>query len=106
LPVFDLDLAKFAKLGKKLDELKLERTAVTVCSDADNPISADPAIRAAALTRLKKVIDAVAASGGTHLCGPIHSALGAFTGTGPSGDEWKWALDALTKAADHAQKNK
>lgn len=105
LPVFDLDLAKSARLGKKLDEIGLERTAVTVCSDGDNPISPDASIRAAALTRLKQAIDVVAASGATLLCGPIHSALGTFSGTGPTGDEWKWALDTLTKAADHAQQN-
>ena len=105
LPVFDLDLVKFSRLGKKLDEIGLERTAVTVCSDADNPISADPAIRAAALDRLKKAIDVVAAAGATHLVGPIHSALGTFSGTGPTSDEWHRALEILTKAADHAQKS-
>lgn len=105
LPVFDLDLAKFSRLGKKLSEIGLERTAVTVCSDADNPISPDKAVREAALTRLKKAIDAVAAAGATHLCGPIHSALGTFSGSGPTADEWQRGLDVLTKAADHAQKN-
>ena len=105
LPVFDLDLAKFSRLGKKLSEIGLERTAVTVCSDADNPISPDAAVREAALTRLKKAIDAVAAAGATHLCGPIHSALGTFSGSGPTSDEWKRGLDVLTKAAEHAQKN-
>ena len=105
LPVFDLDLAKFSRLGKKLSEIGLERTAVTVCSDADNPISPDAAVREAALTRLKKAIDAVAAAGATHLCGPIHSALGTFSGSGPTTDEWQRGLEVLTKAADHAQKN-
>lgn len=106
LPVFDLDVAKFTRLGKKLEEIGLECTAVTVCSDADNPISPDAAIRDAAVTRLKKVIDAVAAAGGTSLCGPIHSALGTFSGTGPTPDEWKRALEVLLKVADHAQQNK
>ena len=105
LPVFDLDLAKFSRLGKKLSEIGLERTAVTVCSDADNPISPDAAVREAALTRLKKAIDAVAAAGASHLCGPIHSALGTFSGSGPTTDEWQRGLEVLTKAADHAQKN-
>jgi D-psicose/D-tagatose/L-ribulose 3-epimerase len=105
LPVFDLDIPKFSRIGKKLSEIGLERTAVTVCSDADNPISPDPAIREAALNRLKKAIDVVAAAGATHLVGPIHSALGTFSGTGPTGDEWKRALEVLTNAADHAQKN-
>jgi len=105
LPVFDLDPAKFSKLGKALDAIGLERTAVTVCSDADNPISADPAIRAVGVDRLKKAIDTVAAAGATLLCGPLHSALGTFSGTGPTADEWKWGIESLTKAADHAQKN-
>ncbi|WP_373652257.1 sugar phosphate isomerase/epimerase family protein [Schlesneria sp. DSM 10557] len=105
LPVFDLDPAKFARLGKMLDAIGLERTAVTVCSDADNPISADPAIRSAGVERLKKAIDTVAAAGANLLCGPLHSALGTFSGAGPTADEWKWGLDSLTKAADHAAKN-
>lgn len=105
LPVFDLDVAKFSRLGKKLDELGLQRTAVTVCSDADNPISSDASVRAAALTRLKKAIDTVAAAGATLLCGPVHSALGTFSGTGPTADEWKRAQEILIAAADHAQKN-
>ena len=75
LPVFDMDKAKFAKLGKKLDAIGLGRTAVTVCTDAENPISPNAKIRKAGLARLKKAIDMCAASGATHLCGPIHSAL-------------------------------
>src|SRR5580658_4952654 len=106
LPVFDMDQAKFAKLGKKLDSIGLGRTAVTVCNDAENPISSDAKIREAGLARLKKAVDMCAASGATHLCGPLHSALGTFSGTGPTADEWKWGLEILTKAADHAQANK
>ena len=47
LPVFEMDGGTFQKLGKKLDEIGLGRTAVTVCTDAENPISADASIRAA-----------------------------------------------------------
>ena len=46
-----------------------------------------------------------AASGATHLCGPIHSALGSFSGSGATADEWKWGKETLSKAADHAQAN-
>ncbi len=105
LPVFDMDLATFQKVGKKLDALGLGRTAVTVCTDAENPISPDKAIRDAAVVRLKKAIDMVAAAGATHLCGPIHSALGTFSGSGPTADEWNWGKDTLAQAADYAQKN-
>ena len=47
LPMFAPDDAKFAKLGKKLSELGLARTAVTIRGEGDNPISPDAKVRAA-----------------------------------------------------------
>jgi D-psicose/D-tagatose/L-ribulose 3-epimerase len=105
LPIFEMDAGKFAKIGKKLDALGLGRTAVTVCTDAENPIAPDVEIRQAGLARLKKAIDMCAAAGATHLCGPIHSALGSFSGSGPTADEWKWGQEILSYAADHAKAN-
>src|SRR5712691_5463610 len=99
LPIFDMNVDHFAKLGKKLTDTGLQRTAVTVSTDAANPISADPAIRQAGLDNLKKAIDCCHAAGATHLCGPIHSALGSFTGQGPTADEWSRGKEILTKAA-------
>ncbi len=105
LPVFDFNTDNFQKVGAKLDELSLGRTAVTVCTAEENPISADPSIRKAGLERLKKAIDTTAAAGATHLCGPIHSALGEFSGQGRTEDEWKWGQETLAQAADHAKAN-
>ncbi|ADG66241.1 Xylose isomerase domain protein TIM barrel [Planctopirus limnophila DSM 3776] len=106
LPIFDMDVARFEKVGKELSRLELGRTAVTICTDTENPISPDAAIRAAALARLKKAIDCCAAAGVSHLCGPIHSAIGSFSGQGATPDEWNWAKETLSKAADYAQQNK
>ncbi len=103
LPIFDMDLDKFSRLGKKLDEIGLERTAVTVCTGDANPISDSPEIRAAGLDRLKQAIDVCQTVGATHLCGPIHSALGEFSGQGPTEDEWNWGREILSQAADHAR---
>ena len=103
LPVFEMDVAKFANLGRKLSDLGLQRTAVTVSTDAANPISPDAAIRQAGLDNLKKAVDCCHAAGVTHLCGPIHSALGSFTGQGRTDDEWKRAKEILAQAADHAK---
>ncbi len=103
LPVFDMNLDMFKKIGTKLGELGLGSTAVTVCTKEENPISPDASIRAAGLARLKKAIDMVAAAGATHLLGPIHSALGEFTGKGRTEDEWNWGQEILAQAADHAQ---
>lgn len=105
LPIFEFNQADFEKTGKKLKEIGLQSTAVTICTDDANPISPDAAIRDAGLKRLHSAIDMCAAAGATHLCGPIHSAIGAFTGQGRTEDEWKWGKETLAKAGDYAKKN-
>lgn len=104
LPIFDLKPDNFGRVGQKLDALGLERTAVTICTPAENPISPDPATRQAALRRLKLAIDCTAAAGGQLLCGPIHSALGEFSGRGRTDEEWTWAQETLAAAADYARR--
>lgn len=103
LPLFDFDVVNAGRVGAELKRQGLGATAVTVCTATENPISADPAIRNAGLIRLKKAIDTAAAAGCTHLCGPIHSALGEFSGAGRTPDEWRRARDVLSQAADHAK---
>jgi len=103
LPIFDLDPDKFARVGTKLDEIGLERTAVTVCTPEANPISPSADVREAGLNRLKLAIDVCQAAGATHLCGPIHSAIGEFSGSGRTADEWKYGKETLAQAADYAQ---
>lgn len=103
LPIFDLDVAKFKAVGAKLDATGLDRTAVTVSTDDANPISPKAEIRKAGLDRLKLVLDICHAAGVKKLCGPFHSALGSFSGQGPTADEWKWGKETLTQAADYAK---
>lgn len=103
LPVFEMDMGKFTALGNQLDAVGLERTAVTICTEEENPISPDAAIRQAGLERLKRVIDVCQAAGVTHICGPMHSALGQFSGAGATADEWERAKEILAQAAEHAQ---
>ena len=67
LPIFDMNVDNFTKLGKKLTDTGLQRTAVTVSTEAANPISADAAVRQAGLDNLKKAIDCCHAAGATHL---------------------------------------
>jgi D-psicose/D-tagatose/L-ribulose 3-epimerase len=85
-----------------LDEVGLERTAVTVRGEDDNPISSNASVRAAGVANTKKALDCCAAAGATHLVGPYHSALGVFSGQGPTKDEWKWGVDSMRQVAEHA----
>ncbi len=102
LPIFNPDL-DYAAWGERLDSLGLERTAVTVRSEEDNPISPDAAIRAKGVAATKQALDCCAAVGATHLVGPYHSALGLFSGSGPTEDEWKWGVESMRQVAEHAE---
>lgn len=104
IPIFDMTTKDYKRLGKQLDSLGLDRTAVTVSTGDANPISPDAAVRRAALSRLKKVVDICEAMGADKLCGPLHSALGEFTGRGRTDEEWKRCQDVMSKLADHAEK--
>lgn len=101
LPLFNTDL-DYAAWGQRLDDLGLERTAVTVRGEEDNPMSPDAAVRAKGIDNTKKAIDCCKAAGATALVGPYHSALGYFSGQGPTEDEWKWAVDSMRPVAEHA----
>ena len=104
IPIFDTSsLAPYERLGKRLKSLGLGATAVTVMTPEANPISPDPAIRQAAVNHLDRVLECGQAFGCEILCGPIHSAIGVFSGNGPTEDEFKAGVDTLRKVGDKAQ---
>jgi D-psicose/D-tagatose/L-ribulose 3-epimerase len=103
LPIFAPDVDKFTRWGKRLDDLGLERTAVTIRGAADNPISPDAKIRAAGVAATRQILECCQAVGAQTLCGPYHSAIGEFSGAGPTADEWKWGVDSMRQTAEHAK---
>ncbi|MEW4454659.1 sugar phosphate isomerase/epimerase [Bremerella sp. JC817] len=102
VPLFNLDVDKWAKYGEKIKALDLKCTAVTVRNLEDNPISADAAVRAKGVELNKKTLDCCAALGAETLVGPYHSAIGHFSGAGPTADEWKWGVDSMRQVAEYA----
>lgn len=103
-PLFEADVDQCAEWGKRFDDLGLERTAVTVRGEEDNPISPDAAVRAKGVANTCMALDACQAANATHLVGPYHSALGLFSGAGPTEDEWKWGVESMRAVAEHAEK--
>ena len=101
IPIFNLDL-DYATWGKRLDDLGLKRTGVTVRTIDDNPISPDAAIRQKGVDLNKKTLDCCAAAGVETIVGPFHSALGHFSGAGRTDNEWKWGLDSMRATAEYA----
>jgi D-psicose/D-tagatose/L-ribulose 3-epimerase len=106
IPIFEGDAAHYQSVRKELDNQGLKTTTVACMMPESNPISPEASIRAAALDRLKWLIDTTAILGGDILAGPYHSPLAVFSGTGPTEDEKKHAADVLRQAAEHAEKAK
>jgi len=104
LPIFELDVAKYASWGKHLDNAGLARTGVTVRGVDDNPMSPDPQVRRKGVENNKIVVECCQAAGCEALIGPYHSALGYFSGAGATKDEWNWAVDSMRQVAEHAEK--
>lgn len=102
LPIFEPDIKKFAHWGTRLDQLGLERTAVTIRTAIDNPISSDSNVRALGVANMKRALECCQAMGAKTLCGPYHSAIGEFSGQGPTPDEWQWGVESMWKNAENA----
>lgn len=103
IPLFGGDIAHYKKVKAELDQLGLACSTVTVMTPEANPISPDASIRAAAVERLKWAIDINQTLGSFAMCGPYHSPLGVFSGTGPTADEKSRAVEVLRKGAEFAK---
>ena len=103
VPIFKADPNRYQDLARRLDDLGLERTAVTVVPPDANPISPDPQVRTGAEDYLKQVLEMCAILGSELLCGPLHSPVGGLVGRGRTEEEWQWCLESLGKVAVNAE---
>ncbi len=103
VPIFDPDPDALAAVGRMLDEIGLERTAISALGDpAADPLSPDPAVRAAAVAHLARVVDCTHVLGARQLGGPLHQVLGQFSGTAPTEAERERAREVHRAVGDHA----
>ena len=103
IPIFDREVDKYAELGRRLEDLGLERLAVSARGGDDNPISDDPAVRAEAVAATKANVDSAAALGAPLLCGPLGAPLAVFSGAPPSAEERARAVAYLQEVAPYAE---
>jgi D-psicose/D-tagatose/L-ribulose 3-epimerase len=102
IPVFEGTPQDYKALGQLLRDEGLGATAVTVMTAETNPISSDAKIRQAGRDRFRWALDRCSESGAEVLCGPLHSALGVFSGSAPSLDERKRGIEFFRGLAPHA----
>lgn len=103
IPIFNTEPSAWHAWRLKLDELGLDRIAVTINGSDFHQISADASMRIATLERNKRAIDCAAIIGSKLLTGPFHSALCVFTGKSSTDQEHAWARENLFVLAEYAQ---
>ncbi len=106
LPLFGGEAAHYKKVRQELDKNGLGCTTVTICTPDANPIDPDPAVRQKGHEHHKWAIEMTAILGGDKICGPYHSAIGKFSGQGPTADELNWGADVMRKSAEFAKSHK
>ena len=102
VPIFNTNPDEWLIWRKKLDELGLERIAVTINGPGQNLIGADKNEREATIIRNKKALDCANILGSKLLTGPFHSALGVFTGSKATNQEKQWAKEGLWELSEYA----
>jgi D-psicose/D-tagatose/L-ribulose 3-epimerase len=103
IPIFDREVDKYAELGRRLDDIGLDRIAVGARGADDNPISADPLVRAEAAAATRANLDSAAALGATIICGPLGAPLGVFSGAPPTAEEKALSVAYLRDVAPYAE---
>lgn len=104
VPVFGGTPDDYARIGKILDELELDRTAISIIPTLDkNPLSADRGTRQASVDYLNWCADCTAALGANTIGGPLHQTLGEFSGSATTPEEFDRAREVHSRAGDHAR---
>jgi D-psicose/D-tagatose/L-ribulose 3-epimerase len=103
IPVVGQSQADLKEMASACDDLGLQRTAVAFVGEDVNPVSSDPAIRAAAAASLQKGINDARLIGADYLVGGIYQAHKYFTGSAPTEQEWDWSADYLRVAGEYAR---
>ena len=95
VPIFDARPEAIAALGRRLDDLGLERKAVTAAGADNTIISDDAGVRQAGIDHVKAVLECCHAGGMDLLAGPYYAGLGVFSGAGPTEAEWERGVEAF-----------
>lgn len=105
VPVFDTtDVAGYESLGRFIRSLGMEPLAVTALNADQNVCAADETLRRHGETDLNRMVDCAAALQARLLSGPIHSAIGVFTGQGPRDDEIERSAEVVARVAERGLK--
>jgi len=104
IPIFEGTPDHYSGLARTLDDIGLERTAITVIPALqNNPLSEDPQHRRGAIEYLNRCTECTQALGADQLAGPLHQTLGHFSGHPTTDKERARAREVHHVAGDYAQ---
>ena len=103
IPVVAQTASELKTMAAACDDLGLARTSSAFVTEDTNPISPNPAVRAAAIDNLKRSIDNAQIIGSDILIGGLYQAHKYFTGSGATRQEWDWSADYLRICGEYAQ---
>ncbi|MBU4531929.1 MAG: sugar phosphate isomerase/epimerase [Hoeflea sp.] len=102
VPIFEGDLQHYKDLARLLDDIGLDRTAVSAMGDPSMNLIGDASERASGVDYMRATLDKTHALGATLICGPLHSTLGHFSGEGPTVREFANSVSSQRLIGDHA----
>jgi D-psicose/D-tagatose/L-ribulose 3-epimerase len=94
VPIFDPHAFEARAVGRELDRLGLERTAVTIVPRGLSLGASDGGLRGRAIEHVRACIAAARDAGIHLLSGPIYTPVGHLTGRRRTDDEWRWVVDS------------
>ena len=103
IPLSQAGPSHFDDLGRCLNEVGLQRTAVYAPPPEACPVQMESGIRSAAADRFTWAIDCAASLGAAMLCGPFHTSYKYFTGQPPTESQLESSAEILHGAAEYAQ---
>lgn len=102
VPVFEGDVNHYKDLAGMLDDIGLDRTAVSAMGDPAMNLIGEATARAKGVDYMRATLDKAHALGATLICGPLHSTLGHFSGEGPTAQEFASSVSSQRLIGDHA----
>lgn len=94
VPILDPASFEADAVGRELDRIGLECTAVTIVPGGMSLASSDAAVRQRARDQVAACIAAARDVGAEVLAGPMYTPVGYLTGQRRTPDEWKWTVDS------------
>jgi D-psicose/D-tagatose/L-ribulose 3-epimerase len=94
LPILDPEAFEATAVGRELDRVGLERTAVAIIPGGLSLGASDPTIRRRTRAHLEACIASARDLGATILAGPMYTPVGYLTGQRRTADEWHWVIES------------